>query len=212
MSALNKVKRLPSRGHYDQKTIYDVLDNSIVCHVGINEKEQPVVIPTGFIRINNSLVIHGSSKSRLLLYLAASLPCCITVTELNGLVLARSAFHHSMNYRSVVVFGKAELVESKDEKLRVMKAFTDKVIPGRWDTLRPITDKELKATKVVQVEINRASAKIRTGPPVDDKEDYDLPIWAGVAPISTVYHSPEPDPKLKSGIDVPAHIHNLGRK
>lgn len=197
----NTVKRLPKRGHYDHETIYGILDEGFICHVGFVVDGQPFVIPTGYGREGDTIYIHGSSKSRMLLQGKKGIPVCLTVTLVDGLVLARSAFHHSMNYRSVVVFGTATEVaeEAKDHALFVI---SENILKGRWDEARKPTAHELKATSVLSIKIEEASAKIRTGPPKDDDEDYALPIWAGVLPITMTYGKPENDPLLSQGIQL----------
>lgn len=206
-----KVKRLPARGVYDRPTIYSILDEAFICHVGFNIDDQPYVIPTGFARIVDDLYIHGSSASRMLRNLAQGIDVCVTVTLIDGLVLARSAFHHSVNYRSVVILGKALLVEDADEKYNALEAFTEHVIPGRWADIRWPNELELKATSVLRLPIEEASAKIRTGDPKDDEEDYNMEIWAGVLPLSTVPGTPLPDDRLKTGVEVPGHVVNFRR-
>lgn len=204
----NKVKRIPKRGHYDRTTVHGILDDACVGHVGFSLEGQPFVIPTIYGRDGDTLYLHGATTSRMLVALQEGLPVCVTVTHIDGLVLARSAFHHSMNYRSVVVFGKARLVEG-DEKLRALKVISDQILPGRWEEVRGPNAKELKATSVLALEIEQASAKIRTGPPGDEKEDYELPIWAGVLPIKSVYGTPEEDPLAKKQLDIPESIQGL---
>jgi uncharacterized protein len=181
-----KVKRLPKRGAYDRDTINAILDEAFICHAGFVADGQPFVIPTGFARAGNRLFIHGSAASRMLRSLAGGIDACVTVTIVDGLVLARSAFHHSMNYRSVVVLGKAEIVSDEAEKLEALRLFTEHIVPGRWQEVRQPNAKELKQTIVLSLELNEASAKIRTGGPIDDEEDYALPVWAGVIPVSMV--------------------------
>ncbi|HMT09571.1 MAG TPA: pyridoxamine 5'-phosphate oxidase family protein [Pyrinomonadaceae bacterium] len=188
-----RVKRIPKRGHYDRETIDAILDEAIICHVGFAVEGQPYVIPTGFARVDDVIYIHGSAASRMLRELSKGVDVCVTVMILDGLVLARSAFHHSMNYRSVVVLGKAELVTDETEKLNALEALTDHFVPGRWKDVRPPTELEMKATSVLKLPITEASAKIRTGPPVDDDEDYVLDVWAGVIPISLKKGEPIPD-------------------
>jgi nitroimidazol reductase NimA-like FMN-containing flavoprotein (pyridoxamine 5'-phosphate oxidase superfamily) len=206
-----QVQRLPDRGKYDSATIYPILDEAFLCHVGFVVDGQPFVIPTGFARIGDTLYIHGSAASRMLRTLAGGIQVCVTVTLVDGLVLARSAFHHSMNYRSVVILGRAIPVEDREEKLRVLRAFTDHIVAGRWDGLRPVTDSELKATSVLALPLAEVSAKIRSGPPKDETEDYALPIWAGVVPLRVVASAPVADPKLPSGIGTPEHARNYSR-
>ena len=207
-----RLKRLPKRGHFDRDTINSILDEAIICHVGFNISAQPYVIPTGFARVGDELYIHGSAASRMLRSLAEGIEVCVTVTLLDGLVLARSAFHHSMNYRSVVILGHAELVTDADEKYAALKALTDHFVPGRWDDVRWPTDLELKATSVLRLPIIEASAKIRTGPPIDDDEDYSSDVWAGVLPLSIQPGTPTPDPKLAKSIEVPEHVLSYKRK
>jgi uncharacterized protein len=206
-----RVKRLPDRGHYDRETIKAILDEAFICHVGYVIDGQPYVIPTGFARIGDDLYIHGSSASRMLRTLSQGVEVCVTVTLIDGLVLARSAFHHSINYRSVVVLGKAELVEDPDEKNKALEAFTEHVMPGRWAEVRWPSELELKATSVLKLPIDEASAKIRTGDPKDDEEDYAMDVWAGVLPLSIEPGDPAPDTLLKDGIPVPAYVRDYER-
>ena len=177
-----RIHRLPQRGNYDRETIHAILDEALICHVGFVSGGRPVVIPTIHTRVGEHLYFHGSPAAGMLRTLTAGGEACVTVTLLDGLVLARSAFHHSMNYRSVVVFGKAEEVTERDEKLCVLAALVEHVCRGRSADARGPTEKELKQTIVLRLPIAEASAKIRTGPPADDAEDYALPIWAGVLP------------------------------
>lgn len=204
----NKVRRIPNRGHYDKETIYPILDSGFLCHVGYSVDGQPYVIPTLYGRHEDNIYLHGSAASRMLKNLSQGIAVCLTVTHVDGLVLARSAFHHSMNYRSAVVFGTAVEVtgEEKDQGLFVI---SESVLKGRWDEVRGPNDKELKATTVLRLTIESASAKIRTGPPSDEGEDYALPIWAGVVPIRQVYETPQDDPKLNEGIDVSTSVVTL---
>ena len=206
-----QVRRIPKRGHYDRETIDAILDEGFICHVGFVADDPPYVIPTGYARINNELYIHGSAASRMLRELSKGIDVCVTVTLLDGLVLARSAFHHSMNYRSVVILGTAELVTDADEKNKALEALTEHFVPGRWKDVRWPTDLELKATSVLKLPITEASAKIRTGDPVDDDEDYSMNVWAGVIPLSLTAGEPVPDAKLANGITVPDHVLNLTR-
>lgn len=205
------LKRLPKRAYYERKVIYDILDTGFICHVGFVDGDHPVVIPTAYGRRGDKLYIHGSAASRMLRTLAGGVPVCVTVTLVDGLVLARSAFHHSMNYRSVVILGRATQVDDREEKLRVLRAFTEHIVAGRWDGLRPVTDSELKATAVLALPLVEVSAKIRSGPPKDEAEDYALPIWAGVVPLRLVASGPVTDPKLPSGIAMPEHARNYSR-
>jgi nitroimidazol reductase NimA-like FMN-containing flavoprotein (pyridoxamine 5'-phosphate oxidase superfamily) len=204
----NQVKRIPNRGHYDRATIYKILDAGFLCHAGFVLEGQPFVIPTLYGRVDDRIYIHGSAASRMLKNLADGIPVCLTVTHVDGLVLARSAFHHSMNYRSAVLFGSAVVVSGQD-KVEGLLAISDQVVKGRWEETRLPNEKELKATTVLRVDIESASAKIRTGPPSDEEADYDLPIWAGVVPIETVYHTPQPDQKLSQAIGVPQSVQHL---
>jgi len=206
-----RVKRLPKRGEYDREVINAILDEGYICHVGFAADGQPYVIPTGYARIGNDLYIHGSAASRMLRGIAEGIDVCVTVTLVDGLVLARSAFHHSINYRSVVILGKAELVEAADEKNAVLEAFTEHVIPGRWAEVRWPNELELKATTVLKLPINEASAKIRMGGPVDDDEDYAMNVWAGVIPLKLTNSDPIPDDQLDEGIAIPTHVINYNR-
>jgi len=206
-----QVRRLADRGHYDSETIYRILDEGFVCHVGFFVDGQPFVIPTGYARVDDAIYLHGSAASRMLKTLAGGVQVCVTVTLIDGLVLARSAFHHSMNYRSVVMLGRAVAVEDLDEKRRAMHAFTEHIVRGRWDTLRPIREVELKQTAVLRLPLSEVSAKIRTGPSKDDAEDYELPIWAGVLPLRLVPGELVPDPKLPAGIPIPEHLRTYSK-
>lgn len=203
---LSRVRRIPKRGHYDKETLYSILDSALVCHVGFNEGDQPVVIPTLVARDGDRLLLHGSSKSRMMLHAAAGHPVCITVTHIDGLVLARSTFHHSVNYRSAVFFGTCEEVTEYDAKMQALAAFTDKLIPGRWDDARQPNPIEMKATAVVALNVSEASAKIRNGPAVDDEEDHALPVWAGILPITQQIGEPIADELLRDDIPVPDYI------
>lgn len=204
-SARTTVRRLPKRAEYDRSLIYQILDEGFVCHVGFVVDGQPFVIPTAYARVGDSLYIHGSAASRMLRTLEGGVEVCVTVTLVDGLVLARSAFHHSINYRSVVVFGKAVPIYDSDRKLEVLRAFTEHVVPGRWDEVREPNQDELKATTVLALPLTEASAKIRTGPPIDDEQDYQLPVWAGEIPLRIVADLPVADPRLESGIDPPSY-------
>ncbi|MEM1242600.1 MAG: pyridoxamine 5'-phosphate oxidase family protein [Cyanobacteria bacterium P01_H01_bin.26] len=201
-----QVKRVPKRGHYDLETVHSILDAGLICHVGFAVEGQPFVIPTAYGRIDNRLFIHGSPASRMLKSLQQGIDVCVTVTLLDGLVLARSAMHHSMNYRSVVLLGKAALVSDRNEKLQALYAFTEHVMPGRWAETREPNKQELQGTTVLALPIEEASAKIRTGPPVDDAADHQLPHWAGVIPLAMRPGKPIEDPKLAEGIAVPENV------
>ena len=205
------LKRLPKRAEYDRERVYAILDEAFICHVGFVADGQPVVIPTGYGRIGNVLYIHGSAASRMLRTLGAGIDVCVTVTLVDGLVLARSAFHHSFNYRSVVVFGKARLVTEAAEKMAALHAFTEHVIPGRWQEVREPNDGELKATTVLALPLEEASAKIRTGPPIDDEEDHALPVWAGVLPLRLVTAEAISDELLPTDIALPDYVRGYSR-
>jgi nitroimidazol reductase NimA-like FMN-containing flavoprotein (pyridoxamine 5'-phosphate oxidase superfamily) len=206
-----EVHRLPKRGNYDHETVHAILDEALVCHVGFVVDGQPFVIPTGFGRDGDTLYLHGSAASRMLGAAAKGIPLCITVTLMDALVLARSAFHHSVNYRSVVILGKARVVESDAEKLAALHTFTEHMVPGRWNDVRNPSTQEMKATMVLAVPLDEMSAKVRTGPPVDDEADYDLPVWAGLLPLPVVPDAAQPDPRLKSGLPIPAYVQNYRR-
>jgi nitroimidazol reductase NimA-like FMN-containing flavoprotein (pyridoxamine 5'-phosphate oxidase superfamily) len=201
-----RVRRLPKRAAYDRATIHAILDEALVCHLGFVHRDQPFVIPTLHARIGDRLYVHGSSASRMLGQLAQGVAACITVTLIDGLVLARSAFHHSINYRSVVLLGTARAVADPDEKAAALHAFTDHLVPGRWEDVRSPTSQELKATSVLYLPLSEASAKVRTGPPVDDEEDYAMDTWAGVLPLRLQALEAEPDPRLTPGICPPRYV------
>lgn len=188
-----QVRRMPKRGVFDKAQVYSILDEAKLCHVGFTVDDQPYVIPTGFARSGDQVYIHGSAASRMLRTLEGTVPVCIAVTLLDGLVLARSAFHHSMNYRSVMILGEARLVSDVEEKREALRCFTNHIVAGRWEVVRPPTGQELKATTVLAVELNEVSAKVRSGPPIDDDEDYTLPVWAGVIPMSVQAGDPLQD-------------------
>ena len=204
-SSRSKIRRSPKKGHYDEKTIYQVLDAGQICHVGFIHHGKPVVIPTIYGRLKNKLFIHGATVSRLIVELEKGIDISLSVAHIDGLILARSAFHHSMNYRSAVIFGKAQLVND-DEKNDALKIISDHLIPGRWEEVRTPNTKELKATKVLEISIDEASAKIRTGGPIDDDQDYNLDIWAGEIPLRNMALSPMPDAKLKEGLEIPKSV------
>lgn len=207
-----KIKRLPKRGTFKRETIYEILDEGFVCHVGFTIDDQPFVIPTGYARLGDNLIIHGSAASRMMRAMAWETPVCVTVTLIDGLVLARSAFHHSMNYRSVVVFGKAKLISDEREKTVALKALTEHIIPGRWQEIRPPNKSELKATMVLTLPIEEASAKIRAGAPVDDEEDYALNVWAGVVPLHLTAGELISDARLQREIEIPDYVANYRRE
>ncbi|MEB3268554.1 MAG: pyridoxamine 5'-phosphate oxidase family protein [Leptolyngbya sp.] len=210
-TARTQVKRVPQRGNYDRQQVYDILDEGLVCHLGFVASGQPFVIPTAYGRLEDTLYIHGSPASRMLKTLDQGVEVCLTVTLLDGLVLARSAFHHSMNYRSVVLFGTATRVDAPDEKLTALKAFTDHVVPGRWAEVRPPNPQELTGTLVLALPIAEASAKVRTGPPIDAPEDYALPIWAGEIPLRLQAEGPVTDSRCQPNLTVPSYAENYGR-
>jgi uncharacterized protein len=204
-SPRTRVRRVPDRGAYERDTIDAILDETLVSHIGFVHDGAPVVIPTLHARLGDRLYLHGSAASRMLRTLEQGVQVCVTSTLVDGLVLARSAFHHSVNYRSVVVFGQARLV-AEAERLRALELFTEKLVPGRWPEVRPPTRQELKGTKVLELPLDEASAKVRSGPPIDDDEDYELPVWAGVLPMSTIVGPPEPDPRLDPAVELPGHV------
>jgi len=206
-----KLKRLPKRGHFDRETVYKILDEGFICHIGFAPAGQPFVIPTGYARVDDKLYIHGSQASRMLRTLSGGLDACVTVTIVDGLVLARSAFHHSMNYRSVVIFGRATIVDDPGEKNAALIALSEHIVRGRWADVREPTEQEMRATTVLSVPLVEASAKIRTGPPLDDEQDYALPIWAGVVPLRLEAGEPIKDPRLPDGIEVPEYALNYKR-
>ena len=201
-----RVRRIPDRGHYDKKTIYPIIDEALYCHVGINHNGSPVVIPTIHARINNTLYIHGSAASRLLKSIQGGANLCVTISLIDGIVMARSAFHHSLNYRSVVVFGKGVIVDNYQEKWDALKAVSDHLVPKRWEDVREPNQKEMDATTVVSISLEEASAKVRSGPPGDDDADYALPIWAGVQTIELKKGTLIPDPVLPDSIGIPDYL------
>lgn len=206
-----QVKRLPKRGKYDRETVHAILDSGFVCHVGFCVDGQPYVIPTNYGRSGDTVYLHGSAASRMLRTLSEGVPVCVTVTLVDGLVLARSAFHHSVNYRSVVMLGTARLVDDPEEKTEALRLFTEHVMKGRWEDVRWPTEQELKATTVLALPLEEVSAKVRTGGPVDDEADYTLPVWAGVLPIETVAKEPIADPQRKADRPLPGYIKNYSR-
>lgn len=192
-----RVGRIPKRAVYDKTQVHAILDEGFLCHVGFVLDGQPYVIPTGYVRVDEKIYIHGSAASRMLRTLDQGVDVCVTVTIVDGFVLARSVFHHSMNYRSVVVLGTARAVTEREEKLRALRSFTNRIIPGRWEEARQPNDQELKATAVLVLQLEEVSAKVRTGPPLDDDNDYSLPIWAGVVPLSVRAGEPIPDERIR---------------
>src|SRR3954452_22782874 len=198
----SRVRRAPRRADYDRATIDAILDEALVAHLGFAVEGQPYVIPTLHARVGDEVYIHGSAASRMVTMLGAGVPACLTVTLIDGLVLARSAFHHSMNYRSVVVLGRARFVEGPQERAAALEAFTERLIPGRWGECRPPSRQELKGTRVLALALDEASAKVRAGGPVDDEEDYASDAWAGVVPLRAKPGPPQPDPQLRDDIAV----------
>jgi uncharacterized protein len=205
------LRRLPKRASYERETVNRILDEGFVCHVGFIVDGAPVVIPTAYGRAGETLYIHGSAASRMLKALREGIDVCVTVTLIDGLVLARSAFHHSMNYRSVVIFGKARFVEDESEKWEALRAFTDHIMRGRWEESRQPSRQEMRATTVLALTLEEASAKIRTGPPVDDDDDYELMVWAGVLPLRLETAEALPDPRLRDGVELPQYVVNYRR-
>jgi hypothetical protein len=207
-----RVVREPHRGSFDRDTIYKILDEGFVCHVGFTVDGQPYVIPTMFARVGDAIYFHGSAASRMLRGVSGGLAVCVTVTLIDGLVLARSVFNHSMNYRSVVALGKAALVSEAEEKIAALRAFTEKILPGRWEDARQPSEKELKATSILRLPLSEVSAKMRTGDVQDDEEDYALPVWAGVLPIRLAASEPIRDGRSDAGLAVPASVANFDQR
>ncbi len=200
------IRRQPKRGAFDRTTIYQILDEGFICHVGFTVENQPFVIPTAYARMDNHLIIHGATVSRMIQALENGCEVCITVTLLDGLVLGRSAFHHSMNYRSVVIFGTAQLINNDAEKMAALHALTNHIVPQRWQDVRHPNDKEMKATTVLRLPIEEASAKMRVGDPIDDEADYELDVWAGVIPLTLQPGAAIADTRLRVGIPVPDNV------
>ncbi len=205
----SEVRRLPERGVYDKETIYSILDEALICHIGFTTDRGVVVIPTIHARVGDTLYLHGSQASRMMRTIPLN-ELCVTATIVDGIVAARSAFHHSMNYRSVVVFGNPRAVDDAGERMVAFEAVTEHVLPGRWDEARQPSDKENSGTKLLALTIDEASAKVRIGPPVDDEEDMDLDIWAGIIPLAVAAGNPIPAPDLKPGLEVPPSVTNYG--
>ncbi len=195
-----QVRRIPNRGVYDKAEVYAILDEGYVCHVGFAVEGQPYVIPTGYARQDDRLLIHGSAASRMMREMSAGIEVCVTVTLVDGFVLSRSAFHHSMNYRSVVMLGRARLLESEAEKMAALEAFTNHIVPGRWQEVRPPSEQELKGTTVLELPLTEVSAKVRNGPPVEDEGDLTRPTWAGVVPLRSQLGTPQPMENLVEGV------------
>ncbi|UGU16644.1 pyridoxamine 5'-phosphate oxidase family protein [Sinomicrobium kalidii] len=208
ITPLNKLVRGPKRASYDREQIYDILDGKFLCHIGYSWQGKTVVIPTAYGRKQDKIYIHGSLKNRMMLSLTEAGEACISVTHLDGLVLARSAFHHSANYRSVNIFGKVKNIEGKKEKMQALKCILNHMVPDHWEYVRHPNDKELSATMVLEISIDTASAKVRTGDAVDEKEDHELPVWAGIIPISETVGEPVYDPLLPDTIKAPESVLN----
>ena len=206
-----RVVREPDRGVYDCEAIYKILDEAFVCHVGFSIDGQPYVIPTLFARVGDALYFHGSAASRMLRNLSEGIPVCVTVTLTDGFVLARSVFNHSMNYRSVVALGKATRVDEPQEKFEAFHAFTEKILPGRWNEARQPSEKEQKATSILRLLLTEVSAKVRTGPPIDDDPDYALPVWAGVIPLHLAFDAPVRDERCDPAIPTPGYVAHYRR-
>jgi uncharacterized protein len=211
-SARTRVVREAHRGVYDRETVYRILDEGFLCHVGFAVDGQPFVIPTSYGRKDANLYIHGSAASRMLRQMKEGLSVCITVTLLDGLVLARSVFNHSMNYRSVVILGKATLVDDPIQKLEALRILSEHILPGRWDDARQPNERELKQTSVLRLPIEEFSAKVRTGPAIDDEEDYAFPTWAGVIPLEMKAGKPINDERLDAGREVPEYARSYSRR
>ena len=201
-----ELRRLPDRGAHDRETIYQILDAGFLAHVGFCVEGQPFVIPTLYGRDGEKLYLHGSAASRMLGQLATGIPACVTVTLVDGLVLARSAFDHSMNYRSAVAFGTAQKIADPAQKMKSLRVISEHLIAGRWEDVRQPSEKELKATTVLEFSIEEASSKVRSGPPLDDEDDYRLPVWAGVLPLKIKSRAPIPDDRLIDGVIVPDYV------
>ena len=206
-----RVRRMPKRASYDETLIYSILDEGLICHVGFVVDEQPYVIPTTYCRIDNTLYFHGAPASRMLRSLDKGIKVCITVTLLDALVVARSAFNNSVNYRSVVILGTASQVLDYEEKFRSLQALVEHIIPGRWDDIRTPTDKEVKSTLVLSLPLREVSAKVRTGPQTDNTEDYELPIWGGLLPLQLTALAPLSDQSVKDGFLIPSNLMNYHR-
>jgi len=211
-STRTRLVREADRAVYDRAAAYKILDEGFVCHVGFVADGQPFVIPTGYGRVGDSLYIHGSAASRMLRRVDEGIPVCVTVTLLDGLVLARSIFNHSMNYRSVVVLGTARAVTDGKEKLEALRLLSEHILPGRWAESRQPNEKELKATSILQLPIEEFSAKVRQGPAIDDEDDYSFATWAGVVPLNLVAGEPIDDDRLLPGVKVPEYARTYTRK
>ena len=207
-----RVVREPHRGHFDRDTIYKILDEAFVCHVGFAVDGQPYVIPTMFARVGDAIYFHGSAASRMLRNLSSGIAVCVTVTLVDGVVCARSVFNHSMNYRSVVALGTAMIVDQPEEKQAALHSFTEKILPGRWDEVRDPSEQELKATSILRLPLQEVSAKMRTGAPIDDEPDYALPVWAGVLPLRLTASEPLRDDRCDASRPVPRSVVNFDKR
>jgi nitroimidazol reductase NimA-like FMN-containing flavoprotein (pyridoxamine 5'-phosphate oxidase superfamily) len=205
-SERSEIHRLSARGHYDRETVYGILDRNFLCHVAFVMEGRPYLIPTAYGRNGDDIYLHGSVKSQMLMHLASGAEAAIAVTQVDGIVLARSLFHSSMNYHSVVVYGNGEEVLGDAEKMEALRIVSESIWPGRWDEARIPDEGELKATKVIRFRITDGAAKIRTGPAKDNAEDYDLDIWAGIVPVELTYSTPLPDERLKHSVSLPASL------
>ena len=205
MSERTRIVREPQRAVYDREAIYKILDEGFVCHVGFTADGQTYVIPTMYARVDGAIYFHGSAASRMLRGVGSGLNVCVTVTLADGLVLARSVFNHSMNYRSVVALGTAVIVEERDEKLDALRAFTERILPGRWNDARQPNEKELKATSILRLPLTEVSAKVRVGGVEDDTEDYALRVWAGIVPLRLVADEPVRDERCEAAIPTPEY-------
>jgi nitroimidazol reductase NimA-like FMN-containing flavoprotein (pyridoxamine 5'-phosphate oxidase superfamily) len=210
-TTVNEVKRLPERATYNRAAIYQIIDEALICHVGFVQDGQPFVIPTNHARQDDTLLLHGAGASRLVRHIRDGHPVCVAFTLVDGLVLARSVCHHSLNYRSAIVFGRGQIVEEEEAKLQALELLTEQVAPGRWQDARQPTRQELRSTAVVSIAIESASAKGRSGPPADDEQDQELPIWAGVLPLQLQALAPIPDPTLSASVPFPAYLGSYGR-
>jgi len=210
INSINKVKRISKKADYSKKTIHQIIDEALFCHIGIIHNDKPIVIPTIHARMDDQLIFHGANASRLIRTSDQS-NICVTITLLDGLVMARSHFHHSMNYRSVVLFGKAEIISDELERMNAFKAITEHIAPGRWNDARKPNEIELKQTAVLKMPIDNASAKIGSKFPIDEDDDYALDYWAGIIPVNQSYGEPENDPDLKDGIELPEYLKNYTR-
>ncbi|MDX1614699.1 MAG: pyridoxamine 5'-phosphate oxidase family protein [Candidatus Promineifilaceae bacterium] len=207
----SRLRRVPERGRYDKSTIYPIIDEALICHVAFEHDGQPFVIPTIHARDGDRLLLHGARASRLLKVAQSGAPLSVAITLLDGLVMARSIFNHSMNYRSVVLFGRGRLVDEPAAKRQDLKTLSQRIAPGRWDDVRGPTEKELYATSLVSMALDSATAKVRSGPPGDDEADYALPVWAGVIPVQRVFAAPLPDPRLAPDLPLPNYLRDYRR-